>query len=151
MKIVIQSVTQASVEVNDKIVSSIGKGLLILVGIHRDDTEQDCEYIIKKILNMRLFDVGEKYFDKSVQDLDLEILVVSQFTLYGSLKKGKRPSFDKAMPPAQAKEFYANFVEKLRALYPKVQDGVFGAMMKVSLVNDGPVTIIGDSGSIHPS
>lgn len=145
MKVVIQKVTQASVEVDSKIVSSIGEGLLVLVGIHRDDTEQDCEYVIKKIVNLRLFDHDEKYFDKSVKDLDLDILCVSQFTLYGSLKKGNRPSFDKAMPPAQAKEFYAKFLEKLRAVHPKVHDGQFGALMKVSLVNDGPVTIIGES------
>ena len=145
MRAVIQKVNAASVEVDGKLVSSIEKGLLVLVGIERQDTPKDSEYLVRKILNLRIFDDQEKFLDKSVQDLSLEVLLVSQFTLYGSCKKGNRPSFDKAMPPKEAKVFYQDFVEKFKQNYFKVKDGIFGAYMQVSLVNDGPVTIILDS------
>jgi D-tyrosyl-tRNA(Tyr) deacylase len=145
MRAVIQRVNSASVEVDGKLVSSIDKGLLVLVGIEKEDTSRDSEYLIRKILNLRIFDDQEKFLDKSVQDLGLQVLLVSQFTLYGSCKKGNRPSFDKAMPPKEAKVFYSDFVEKFKQSYSKVKDGIFGAYMQVSLVNDGPVTIVLDS------
>ena len=145
MRAVIQRVNSASVEVEGKLISKIEKGLLVLVGIHKEDTQKDAGYIIRKILNLRVFESEKSFMDKSVQDLELEILLVSQFTLYADLRKGNRPSFDKAMPPAQAKIFYENFVEKFRENYPKTKDGVFGAYMQVSLVNDGPLTIILDN------
>jgi len=142
MKAVIQRVNYASVEVDGKLISSIDKGLLILVGIHKNDTENEADYLIRKILNLRIFESEKHFMDKSVQDLDLEILLVSQFTLYGDCKKGNRPSFDQAMPPAQAKVFYDDFVDKFKKSHAKVKDGVFGAYMKVRLENDGPLTIV---------
>ena len=145
MKVVIQRVKSASVEVDGDLISSIGQGLLVLVGIHKEDTQKDSDYIIKKILSLRFFESEKSFMDKSVQDLNLEVLLVSQFTLYGNCKKGARPSFDKAMPPKEAKIFYENFVEKFKQQHSKVKDGIFGAYMQVSLVNDGPVTIILDS------
>jgi len=125
-------------------VSKINKGLLVLVGIHKEDTQDDIDFIIKKLLNLRLFDFDNKFCEKSVKDLSLEILCVSQFTLYASCKKGNRPSFDKAMSPKEAKVFYSNFLNKLKQQHSKVKDGEFGAYMQVSLVNDGPVTIVLD-------
>ncbi len=145
MKAIIQRVDSASVKVDEKIVSEIKKGLLILIGIHKDDKQEDADYLIRKILNIRIFDDQEKFMDKSVNDFNLEILFVSQFTLYASCKKGNRLSFDKAMPPKDAKVFYQNFVENFKQNYSKVKDGIFGAYMKVNLINDGPVTIILDS------
>ncbi len=145
MRAVIQRVNSASVTVDKKVVSSIEKGLLILVGIHKDDTDKDCEYLIKKILNLRIFEGEKSFVDKSVKDLDLEILFVSQFTLYADCKKGTRPSFDKAMSSKDAKVFYQNFINSFKQEYSKIKDGVFGAYMQVNLVNDGPVTIILDS------
>lgn len=145
MRAVIQRVDRASVAVDNKIVSKIGKGLLILIGIHKDDTQKDCDYLIRKILNLRLFDADDKFVEKSVKGLDLEILFVSQFTLYADCKKGSRPSFDKAMPPKDAKVFYDNFFQQFKKEYSKIKDGVFGAYMTVELTNDGPITIVLDS------
>ena len=145
MRVVIQRVNSASVDVDGKLVSSISKGLLVLVGIRSGDMDSDIDYIIKKILNIRIFESQKSFMDKCVQDLGLEILCVSQFTLYGNCNKGNRPSFDKAMSPKEAKLFYDKFLEKLKQNYSKVSDGIFGAYMQVSLVNDGPVTIILDS------
>ncbi len=145
MRVVIQRVDSASVSVDNKVVSAVNKGLLIFVGIHKDDTQKHSDYLIKKILNLRLFDADNKFASKSLKDLDLEILLVSQFTLYADCKKGSRPSFDKAMPPRDAKVFYQNFINKFKNEYPKIKNGIFGAYMKVSLINDGPVTIILDS------
>ncbi len=145
MKVVIQKVKSASVTVNEKLISEIEKGFLILVGIGQNDTQKDVDYITKKILNLRIFESEKGYFDKSIQDIDGEILFVSQFTLYGDCNKGNRPSFSHAMPPAQAKIFYQNFLDNFKKLYPKIKDGQFGAMMQVELINDGPITIILDS------
>jgi len=145
MRAVIQRVEQACVEVDGKLISKISKGLLVLVGIKTDDTQKDSEYLIKKILNLRIFEDEKHSMNKSVLDLNLEILLVSQFTLYGDCKKGNRPSFINAMSPEPAKDFYNNFVEKFRQQYPNVQDGVFGAHMKINLINDGPVTVILES------
>ena len=145
MKAVIQRVNSASVEVENKLISKIEKGLLILLGFKEGDTHKESEYLIKKITNLRIFPDEKHPINKSASGLDLEILVVSQFTLYGDCKKGNRPSFIGAMPPEQAKAFYNDFVEKFRQQYPKVQDGVFGAHMKINLINDGPVTIVLDS------
>ena len=142
MKLVVQRVLSASVSVNDELVSKIENGLLILVGIGLQDDSENFEYMIKKILKLRIFASEKSFFDKNIQEVGGEVLLVSQFTLYGSCEKGNRPSFDKAMPPAQAKVFYDNFVKAFREQYPKVKNGIFGAYMQVSLVNDGPVTII---------
>lgn len=145
MKALIQRVTRASVSVDGKIISSIGKGLLVFVGIGLDDAPRDCEYLTRKILNLRVFDGEKSFADKSVQDLGLEILFVSQFTLFADCNKGNRPSFSHAMPPDKAKVFYQDFIDQFRLQYPKIKDGVFGANMQVELVNDGPVTILLDS------
>ncbi len=145
MRVVIQRVNQASVEIDGKLVSKIDKGLLVLVGIKSNDTLDQCDYLINKILNLRIFEDEHFKMNKSVSDLNLEILLVSQFTLYADCKKGNRPSFINAMPPAQAKEFYQKFVDQFKQKYTKVKDGIFGAYMKVNLINDGPVTIILDS------
>ncbi|XP_066313724.1 uncharacterized protein [Miscanthus floridulus] len=150
MRAVVQRVLSASVEVEGRIVSAIGPGLLVLVGLHEADTDSDADYICRKVLNMRLFpnDKTEKAWDRSVMQRNFEVLLVSQFTLYGILK-GSKPDFHVAMPPAKAKPFYASLVEKFQRSYSadSVKDGVFGTMMKVSLVNDGPVTMQIDSPS----
>ncbi|MBD3272825.1 D-tyrosyl-tRNA(Tyr) deacylase [Candidatus Dependentiae bacterium] len=145
MKVIIQRVGSASVCIDKKLISQIEKGFLILVGISKDDTQKDIDYISKKILNLRIFESDNGYFDKSIQDINGEILFVSQFTLYADCTKGNRPSFSSAMSPEQAKIFYKNFLDDFKKLYPKIKDGQFGAKMQVELVNDGPVSIILDS------
>ncbi|XP_058723403.1 uncharacterized protein LOC131595138 isoform X1 [Vicia villosa] len=150
MRAVVQRVASASVEVEGRIVSEIGPGLLVLVGIHDSDSDADADYICRKVLNMRLFtneDSG-KAWDHSVMQKNYQVLLVSQFTLYGILK-GNKPDFHVAMAPQRAKPFYASIVDKFRNAYNSdaIKDGVFGAKMKVSLVNDGPVTMQLDSQS----
>lgn len=145
MKAVIQRVCSASVEVEGGCVSEIGPGLVCLIGIERDDTDKDRDYIIRKILKLRIFPDDKSRMSKSVQDINGQVLLISQFTLYGDCSKGNRPSFDRAMKPDQAKAFYENFYTSFECQYKHVKDGIFGAMMKVSLVNDGPVTIIIES------
>ena len=144
MRAVIQRVNEASVTVDGKFISKIDKGFLVLVGIKTNDTLDQCDHLINKILNLRIFEDENLKMNKSISDLNLEILLVSQFTLYADCKKGNRPSFINAMPPAQAKEFYQKFIDQFKQKYPKVKNGIFGAYMKVSLINDGPVTIILD-------
>ncbi|XP_054156890.1 D-aminoacyl-tRNA deacylase-like [Oppia nitens] len=145
MRAVIQRVQNASVFVNDQLISQIGKGLCVLVGISRDDTREDMDYIVRKILNTRLFDNREtgKRWSDSVVDRDYEILSVSQFTLYGNLKKGNKPDFHQSMDTKLSEDFYNEFLDKLRTGYKsdRVKDGQFGAMMAVNICNDGPVTI----------
>jgi len=144
MKLVIQRVSQASVTIDEKTVSQIGPGFLVLVGIHSDDTTKNFDYFIKKILNLRVFSDKQGKMNTSILDNNYEILLVSQFTLYADCKNGNRPSFTDAMPPDKAKDLYHHFVDRLRESYiaERIKDGIFGAMMQVSLVNDGPVTII---------
>ncbi|CAL9108723.1 unnamed protein product [Musa acuminata var. zebrina] len=148
MRAVVQRVLSASVEVAGRVVSEIGPGLLVLVGVHESDTDADADYICRKVLNMRLFSNSKtgKSWDLSVKQSNFGVLLVSQFTLYGILK-GNKPDFHVAMPPQKAKPFYESLVEKFRKSYTSdaVKDGVFGAMMKVNLVNDGPVTMQLDS------
>ncbi|MBU1007610.1 D-tyrosyl-tRNA(Tyr) deacylase [Candidatus Dependentiae bacterium] len=144
MKVIIQRVSQASVAVDEKIVSKIGPGFLALVGLHHDDTIEKFGSIIKKILNLRIFSDRDDKMNTSLIDNNYELLLVSQFTLYADCTKGNRPSFMQAMPPDQAKDLYQKFIEQCRHEYvsEKVKDGVFGAMMQISLINDGPVTIV---------
>ncbi|MFH4974377.1 hypothetical protein AB6A40_001086 [Gnathostoma spinigerum] len=148
MRAVIQRVTRASVTVGDELVSSIGRGICVLVGVERDDKEDDVEYIIRKLIGIRLFPNKEtgKRWDKSVKDMDFEILCVSQFTLHGFLK-GNKLDFHRSMGGDEAPAFYGNFIEKLRSAYKPnlVKDGRFGAYMQVAMENDGPVTICIDS------
>ena len=142
MKVVIQRVKSSNVTVNEKIISHIKNGLVVLVGLHEQDTQEKFDYFIKKIVNLRIFEDEQNKMNKSVLDYNYEILLVSQFTLYGDCKKGNRPSFINAMPPNKAKVLYQKFVDTFRKNYGKVYNGVFGAHMQVTLVNDGPVTII---------
>lgn len=148
MRAVIQRVKNASVSVDGNHVSSIGRGLLIFVGFHRDDSDADSGYIISKSTGLRIFEDSQGLMNQSVSDIGGEILVVSQFTLYGDSRKGKRPSFSTSMPPSEARIFYDSFIKKFSESYGSIKYGIFGADMAVSLVNCGPVTIILDSSKI---
>ena len=146
MRIVLQRVTEASVMVDEVIISSIKKGFLVLLGIEETDGREDVEWLTKKIAKMRVFDDDNGKMNLSLQDRGGEALVVSQFTLHASTKKGNRPSFIKAAHPEHAEPLYETFCEVLsQALDQPVGRGSFGAMMKISLVNDGPVTLCMDS------
>ena len=146
MKTVLQRVSSASVTIEAKIVAEIQKGLLVLVGIEDADNQEDIDWLAGKIANIRIFDDAYNVMNLSVNDIDGEIIVVSQFTLQASTKKGNRPSYITASKPEIAIPVYENFIQSLEIILgKKVQTGVFGADMKVSLLNDGPVTIIIDS------
>ncbi len=145
MRVVLQRVTRATVEVEGERVGEIGKGLLVLAGIGNDDTEEDLHLIANKIVNLRIFEDEEHKFNKSLLDVGGELLVVSQFTLYADCRKGRRPSFTEAAPPEKASALLDKFVEILRTYNVNVQTGVFQAKMAVSLINYGPVTINLDS------
>ncbi|MEL6551881.1 MAG: D-aminoacyl-tRNA deacylase [Cyanobacteria bacterium J06621_11] len=142
MRVLIQRVTSSQVTVNGEVVGAIGKGLNLLVGIAPTDSEPELAWMAKKCLNLRLFHQGESgRFDKSALEVGAELLVVSQFTLYGDCNKGRRPSFSGAAPPAQAEQLYERFVAMLRESDLRVETGKFGAMMDVAIANDGPVTL----------
>ena len=146
MKVVIQRVSQASVTIDSKIVAEIQKGLLVLVGIEDADSHEDINWLCQKITNLRIFGDENEVMNLSVAAIDGDIIVVSQFTLHALTQKGNRPSYIKAAKPEIAIPLYENFINALeKELGKKVQTGVFGADMKVSLLNDGPVTIIIDS------
>lgn len=142
MRVVIQRSKNSSVSVDKKVVGKINYGLVVLVGFTEGDTLKDIDYIINKIINVRIFE-GDP--EKSVIDVGGEILAISQFTLYANAKKGRRPSYIEALANAEAKEMYNLFVERLKATDVKVETGIFGADMEVNIVNDGPFTIIIDS------
>ena len=146
MRIIIQRVQKASVTIAEQLHSSIGKGMMILVGIEDADGDEDIAFLTKKIVNMRIFDDADGVMNRSVLDVDGEILVVSQFTLHASTKKGNRPSYIKAAKPDISVPLYETFCSKLSlALGKSVKTGVFGADMQCALINDGPVTIFMDS------
>ena len=146
MRTVIQRVQRASVSVEGKTVSSIGNGLLLLLGIEAADTEEDAQWLCRKVLGLRIFDDEAGVMNRSIMDIDGEIIVVSQFTLFASYKKGNRPSWLRAAGHEHAVPMYERFVELLsQGLDKKVGTGVFGAEMKVELINDGPVTICMDT------
>jgi len=146
MKVVVQRVTEASVEIENKIKGQIKEGLLILLGIASDDTQEDIDWLIKKILNLRIFSDEKLVMNKSLLDVNGEILLISQFTLHASTKKGNRPSYIKAAKPDIAIPLYEKFIFTMEdALKKSISTGIFGANMKVSLINDGPVTIIIDT------
>ncbi len=148
MRVVIQRVSSASVKVEEEITGSIGKGLLILAGFEELDTVEDVEWMVGKVSRLRIFDDADGVMNLSVVDVAAEILVVSQFTLHAKTKKGNRPSYIMAARPETAIPLYESFIEKLSMEIKKnVPSGIFGAMMEVSLVNDGPVTIIIDTKS----
>ena len=146
MRVVIQRVKNAAVEIRNKNHSSVGQGLLIFLGIENDDSEDDISWLCKKIIQLRIFDDKDGVMNLSVDDVNGEILVISQFTLHAKTKKGNRPSYIKAARPDIAIPLYEKFVEKLGFYLEKeINTGEFGALMQVSLVNDGPVTIIIDT------
>ncbi len=146
MRIVIQRVSEASVRVDGNVTGSIGKGLLVLMGIEDADTKEDIEWLSNKIVNIRIFDDADGVMNLSVKDTEGGILLVSQFTLHASTKKGNRPSYIKASKPEIAIPVYESMIAQLSLdLGKPVQTGIFGADMKVSLLNDGPVTIVMDS------
>jgi D-tyrosyl-tRNA(Tyr) deacylase len=141
----VQRVASARVRVGDQVTGEIGRGLLVLLGVGRDDTIDDATYVAGKIRDMRVFENDGKPMDRSVVDVGGAVLVVSQFTLFGDMRKGRRPSFDEAAPPDLARELYEAVVRELRAAQLPVSTGQFQAMMRVELVNDGPVTVLVDS------
>lgn len=145
MKALLQRVSEASVSVGGEVVGRIGRGLVILVGIASGDTEKDIQYLVPKIVNLRIFPDDEGRFNLSAVDINGELLVVSQFTLLADTRKGRRPSFVEAAPPAEAEELFERFVEQARATGLKVETGRFQQYMQVEIHNDGPVTILLDS------
>jgi D-tyrosyl-tRNA(Tyr) deacylase len=145
MRALIQRVSEASVKVDDEILGRIDNGLLVLLGVEKEDSEEDSDWLIKKIINMRIFSDQDGKMNNSLLDVSGHLLIVSQFTLHASTKKGNRPSFIKAATPALAKSMYERFIHDCRQFVSKVETGQFAADMKVTLINDGPVTIWIDS------
>lgn len=145
MRCVIQRVSRAKVTVAGKITGEIGKGILVLLGVSSEDTEKEADFLLEKTLNLRIFEDAEGKMNLSLLEISGELLVVSQFTLYGDARKGRRPSFIKAAPPEKANALYEYFVQQARKQTKKVETGRFQAMMDVELINDGPVTILLDS------
>ena len=150
MRAIVQRVSRAKVTVNEQVTGEIGLGLLVLLGVGHGDTDADATYLAEKITGLRIFPDHEEDSDgkmnRSVEDVGGSVLAVSQFTLYGDVRRGKRPSFDAAAPPEQARRLYDFFVERIRAAGLRCDTGRFQEMMQVELVNDGPVTILLDSG-----
>ncbi len=146
MRAVVQRVSRAQVTVNGEIAGKITLGLLVLLGVGRDDGEGDATYLAQKIAGLRVFEDAQGKMNRSVREADGSVLAVSQFTLYGDVRRGKRPSFDAAAPPEKARQLYEFFVEQIRAAGLRCETGRFQEMMQVELVNQGPVTILLDSG-----
>ena len=142
MKAIVQRVKQASVTVDEKEISKIEKGFLVLVGITHTDTEKEADYIAKKVTNLRVFEDENGKMNLSLKDVGGKLLIVSQFTLYGNCEQGNRPSFTEAAKPDMANKLYEYFCNKCEEAGLEVQKGIFGADMKVSLINDGPVTLV---------
>ena len=145
MRAVVQRVSRAQVVIDGEITGQIGLGLLILLGVGHDDTEADANYLAEKIAGLRVFEDDSGKMNRSLQDVGGSVLAVSQFTLYGDVRRGKRPSFDAASPPERARQLYEFFVEQIRSTGLRCETGRFQEMMKVELVNEGPVTILLDS------
>jgi D-aminoacyl-tRNA deacylase len=146
MRAVVQRVSRAKVTVNEWTSGEIGHGLLVLLGVGHEDTEADASYLAEKIAGLRIFEDADGKMNRSVVDVGGSVLAVSQFTLYGDVRRGKRPSFDAAAPPEQARRLYEFFVQRVQELGLRCETGRFQEMMQVELVNEGPVTIILDSG-----
>ena len=145
MRAVVQRVSRARVTVGNNVVGAIGPGLLVLLGVSKDDTEADADYLSNKIIGLRVFEDAGGKMNRAVAEAEGSVLVVSQFTLYGDVRHGKRPSFDAAASPEKARALYEYFVERIRAAGLRCETGRFQEMMQVELVNDGPVTILLDS------
>jgi D-aminoacyl-tRNA deacylase len=150
MRLLIQHVKEASVQVDGAIIGKIGKGLLVFLAVHTDDTIDDCLWLKDKLLHLRIFVDENDKMNLSIQDVVGELLIVSQFTLYADCMKGRRPSFVQSARPEAAKELYERFIEEMRGTVKTVQTGQFGAYMQVHLINDGPLTFLLDSPN-HPS
>lgn len=148
MRAVVQRVSRASVSVNNKIIGSIDKGLVILLGVSGDDTEKDVLYLADKITHLRIFADDDEKMNLSLKDIQGEMLIVSQFTLYGDCRKGRRPSYSKAANPEKAKLLYQSFIDAVQNNGIRVETGEFQAMMEVKIINDGPVTILLDSNKL---
>jgi D-aminoacyl-tRNA deacylase len=148
MRAVVQRVSRAKVAVNERISGEIGLGLLVLLGVRHEDTEADATYLAEKIAGLRIFEDQDGKMNRSVQDACGSVLAVSQFTLYGDVRRGKRPSFDAAAPPVHARRLYEFFVERIQAAGLHCETGRFQEIMQVELVNEGPVTILLDSGKV---
>ena len=146
MKAVVQRVTEASVSVDDTVVSRIGTGLMVLLGIADGDTEKDADFLVEKIINLRIFEDEQGKMNISLLDIEGELLVVSQFTLLGDCRKGRRPSYVRAAAPDKAKTLYEYFISRAKESGLETKSGVFQAMMAVSLINYGPVTLIPETG-----
>lgn len=142
MRAVVQRVSSSKVTVDGEVTGEINKGLLVLLGVTHEDTSKDVDYIIDKVLNLRIFEDENEKMNLSLKDVNGELLLVSQFTLYGDTKKGNRPSFIEAARPEMAINLYNYIIDELKKQIPKVETGIFGAEMQVKLVNDGPVTIL---------
>ena len=145
MRLVIQRVKQTSVSIDNKVYSSIEKGLLIFIGINVNDKKEDVSYLVKKLINMRIFNDNHHKLNLSVKDLNMSLMLISQFTLYANCKRGNRPSFVDAAQPDIAKPLYEFFIKEIQKYNLNFKTGKFGAMMDVKLINDGPITIILDS------
>lgn len=148
MRAVVQRVTSSKVEVDGEVIGNIGKGLNVLLGISKEDTEEDIKYLKEKIINLRIFEDENGKLNKSLLDIKGDIIIVSQFTLYGDCRKGRRPSFVEALGGDEAYKLYEKFVEEVKKEVDNVATGSFGADMKVSIENDGPVTLLIDSKKI---
>ena len=142
MRFVIQRVSRASVTVDEKTIGRIGQGYLVLIGVGKEDTREDADRLIKKMLGLRIFQDENGKINRSIKDVDGELLLVSQFTLYADCRHGNRPGFTEAAGPAEAKELYEYIIESCKKQVPVVETGEFGADMKVELLNDGPFTIL---------
>ena len=145
MRAVVQRVSEASVAVSNEIVGDIREGVLVLLGVARDDTHNDADYLAEKIANLRIFTDDEGKMNRSLLETGGDMLVVSQFTLYGDVRRGRRPSYSDAAEPELANELYEYFVDRVKSFGVKVETGIFQAMMKVGSINEGPVTILVDS------
>jgi D-aminoacyl-tRNA deacylase len=145
MRLVVQRVKEARVRVREEVVGQIGPGLLVFLGVGKEDREADIDYLVEKLIHLRIFPDEESKFNRSLQDVQGAVLVVSQFTLWGDCRKGRRPSFSESAPPALAEPLYNRFIETVRARGVPVAGGRFQEMMEVCLVNDGPVTLLLDS------
>ena len=142
MRAILTRVTSASVTIEGQTVGQIGKGFLILLGVGPNDTEKECRYLAEKALGLRIFEDENGKMNKSLEDINGEILLISQFTLYAATRKGRRPSFDMAARPEHAEPLYEYFIQKLRSRGVKVETGIFGADMLIEIHNDGPVTML---------
>lgn len=149
MRAVIQRVDEAKVTVEGNVIGAVSKGLLVLIAVEKEDSREDVLFLKRKILNLRIFEDSQGTMNRSLLEVEGELLIVSQFTLYGDCRRGNRPSYSRAAPPSQALDLYQELVRQIESEKVSVRTGRFQSMMKVSLVNDGPVTIIVDSKNTH--